>query len=527
MHSIKEIADVVILGGGLAGMSLALQLKNSNPNLAIIVLERKKFPAPEAAHKVGESTVEIGSHYLSHTLGLKDMLEATQLRKFGLRFFLGAGSHDSLSGADELGASSFLPAVSYQLDRGRLENDLVRLLRDRGIDVIDGCMANNVVTEDQRSVKEVHWHTEDQSGICRSDWVVDATGRASLLKQSMKLQESSGHEMNSAWFRLDTELNVENWSTNPKWHQRCNGIPRQLSTNHLLGPGYWVWIIPLVGKRVSIGLVADPRSVPLDRFNDFDRFRAWSEKNQPLLAEHLEINAGELMDFRFLRNFSYGCKQTYSHNGWAVTGEAGLFPDPFYSPGTDFIAISNTLICGLILDGRDDPMKALRAAIYNKVYQSFFTSTMSLYRDQYAGFGDTRFMVLKATWDYAYYWSVLAWLFFREKLTEIEFLRRNEAQLNSARQLNLKMQAIFRERAALGIRSPGRGRFFDQLARPILLHLNTALLGKSSDDAQELSGNCDRLRRLAPLVKTLLDNDAPRDKGIESELLGDLRSRFA
>ena len=105
------------------------------------------------------------------------------------------------------------------------------------------------------------------------------------------------------------------------------------------------------------------------------------------------------MDFKYLKHFSHDCKELWSNDRWAITGEAGVFTDPYYSPGTDFIAIGNTFICDLITRNRSEAQRQLHSIVYQKMYKSFFSSTMSLYVQQYPGFGDSRLMVIKSTWD--------------------------------------------------------------------------------------------------------------------------------
>ena len=76
------ITDVIIAGGGLAGLGLAHQLISKRPELNIVVLERNTFPVDDTTAKVGESTVEIASRYLCHTLGLSEHFKDKHLQKF-------------------------------------------------------------------------------------------------------------------------------------------------------------------------------------------------------------------------------------------------------------------------------------------------------------------------------------------------------------------------------------------------------------------------------------------------------------
>ena len=62
------------IGGGLAGLSLAIQLALKNLPINITVVERQSHPVNEAAHKVGESLVELSSYYFGEMLDLKSNL---------------------------------------------------------------------------------------------------------------------------------------------------------------------------------------------------------------------------------------------------------------------------------------------------------------------------------------------------------------------------------------------------------------------------------------------------------------------
>lgn len=84
--------EVAILGGGLAGLTLALQLKRSREETTVVVIEKRAGPAPDAAFKVGESTGDVGAQYFREVVGAADHLDNVHLRKVGLRFFFPRGT---------------------------------------------------------------------------------------------------------------------------------------------------------------------------------------------------------------------------------------------------------------------------------------------------------------------------------------------------------------------------------------------------------------------------------------------------
>ncbi len=236
---------------------------------------------------------------------------------------------------------------------------------------------------------------------------------------------------------------------------------------------------------------------PLRGYNSFERALGWLRQHQPQLAAVIERESGKLQDFTALRRFSYGCKRVFSARRWALTGEAGLFLDPFYSPGADFIAISNTYITELVARERTGQSIEMHAHVFEQIYFSFYESTLALYRGQYQMFGDPEVMPAKVIWDYAYYWGILCQFFFQRRLTDIAAFSRLKRELVAVQELNLSVQALLREWSKSG-HSANPLRMLDQAALPWFAELNRSLTDSLDDSAFD-----ERIRRNTALLHVL------------------------
>jgi flavin-dependent dehydrogenase len=523
MNSQASTHDLVVLGGGLAGLTLALQLRKALPQLKVLVLERRSGPAPEAAHKVGESTVEVGAHYFEHVLGLGEHLRNCHLRKFGFRFFFSEGRRD-IDQVTEIGASRHLSIPSYQIDRGIFENFLAEEAQRRGVDLIDGALVRNIelapTGNQPDALHEVIYECAGVQHRTRSRWVVDACGRAGLIKRKLGLAETNNHAAHAVWFRIKDRITIDHWSSNPDWQARCTPPARWLSTNHLVGKGYWVWLIPLSSGSHSVGIVADPAIHPLHTMDTFEKSMEWLGTYQPLLFDELDPKRHLLQDFAFFKRFSYGCKQVFSADRWALTGEAGLFLDPFYSPGSDFIAISNTYITELVaMDQRGERLGA-RAQVFDQLLHSFYDSTMALYQDQYPIFGDPQVLPVKVIWDYAYYWGVLAQFVFHDRLTDLSSLAGLRQELAQCQQLNLDVQEALRRWSAVSGKR-NAPVMLDQASMPWFAELNRSL-----SDTLDAPAFVARIRASHASLNALADEIARRARSDQPGLdLGPLTQR--
>lgn len=424
--SVNTHYDVVILGAGIAGLTLARQLLMFSDKRILMLEKRPHIPPPR--QKVGESNVQVQGYYLGKILDLEEHLLREHFLKYNLRFYWPTPGQKNSDYEDY--SQSYIRYLSnipcYQLDRNKIEGELLRLnCQDPRFTFQAGVSDLDVSLAGSNTPHTISFTCENQRTELHADWVVDTSGRAKYLARRLGLTKSNPIHHGSTFFWVDGLFNIEKFTGLPhrerllhKNHHKLGHIPAWLATNHFCGEGYWFWVIPLHGKT-SLGLVYDREKISPDDVSSPEKVIEWVCRRHPIFARDLPKQ--KIIDQALHRDFSYDCQQTISADRWALAGEAGRFTDPLYSPGGDLISLYNTLITDAILTP-DQSTLAIKARLYELLMWALYEAYVPSYAVSYEVLGDQECFAMKYSWELTLYFTFYVFPFVNQLFTSTVFV---------------------------------------------------------------------------------------------------------
>jgi flavin-dependent dehydrogenase len=397
--------DVVVLGGAFSGSASAILLKRAMPDLRVLVVERVR----EFNKKVGESTSEVGGCFLTKMLHMTGHLSARHYQKHGLRLWHSRDADTAIEDCTESGPKFQARLPTYQLDRSVFDPHLLgeaeklgcRVMRPATVKQIDltgeGAAPHRLVVRD--GDKETHTVT--------ARWIIDASGKATVLARKLGLRRELGdeHPTSSAWCRFRNVNDLDSYASRSSHANLRKTIlaARTAATNHLMGDGWWCWIIPLSDGTFSTGIVWDRRVFDLPEGPNFTERLHDHLRSHPIGRLMFDEAEPVEKDTYYYKGLSYFSEQM-AGNRWVIVGDAMGFIDPLYSQGLDYcghtvVAATEMVKRGLRGECVTEARDYLNAA-YKLSYRQWFEA---LYKDKYHYMGDAQLMYAAFLMDLACY----------------------------------------------------------------------------------------------------------------------------
>jgi len=341
--------DVIIIGGGPAGSTAATLLAQAGVD--VLVLEKERFPR----FHIGESLLPCDLPIFAR-LGVS--LEGQPyLYKGGAEFIdERTGDYAEYLFRDGLAGT---PPHAYQVERAQFDHLLLERSKAVGAVVNDGVRVTDVVPDDDGVT------VTTAEGTHRARYAIDATGQDAFLARKLHGTVPLRDFGIAAVFCHFDGLHAE--------------AERELSATGnirvLIIEDGWMWLIPLHGGRLSVGVVTRRTGVTASLL---DEMIAASPLITRLTA------GGHRTPGRVIRNFSYRNAKSRGAR-WACIGDASLFLDPVFSSGVSLAMfagerLADALIPALRERREADPALADGLAReMEKAYVSFSSLVGSFY----------------------------------------------------------------------------------------------------------------------------------------------------
>ena len=219
--SVQAEAEVCVVGGGPAGATIARKLASLGHDVCVV--ERAPFPRPHVGESLPPTVLP-----LLEVIGAREAIEAAGfLRPPGSLVRWTATTERPPSRAD-------LPG--FQVDRGTFDRLLLDAARNAGVRVVQPALVTH------RPRRDGHrWHVPlrcgGRAGAVRSDFLVDASGRSSILPAARARCGAATLALYAYW--------------------RDVGLAGP-ETRVEAGPGQWYWGAPLPDGRVNATVFVDP-----------------------------------------------------------------------------------------------------------------------------------------------------------------------------------------------------------------------------------------------------------------------------